>query len=302
MAATFALHLDHDGVSLLLLAEDGAETESSQPHLATAGLDDDDFDAQVGRMQARVAEASGGDAAVVLILPDSQILYTRVRASGLDREADEGRVRNALVGATPYDLAELVYDWREVDGVLEIAVVAAETLDEAHAFAEAHGFAPAGVLGEASQGAFPGRPRFGGPPLEDAPAPASVTPVPAPAPDAITASSVDPDRGSAQRSRLAHAAPAPHRPGEGRVPPASTAAKDAPASTSSRGGATEANGPRRAEPPPLAAPSPAAIRGPASTPLPTFSTIRRDSAASGPETAAGTSPVPDVPVPDVPVP
>ncbi|KPQ17557.1 MAG: Pilus assembly protein, PilP [Rhodobacteraceae bacterium HLUCCA09] len=170
MAATFALHLDHDGVSLLHLAEGGAEIDTMQPPLATAGLDDDDFDAQVGRMQARVAGASGGEAAVVLILPDSQILYTRARASGLDREADEGRVRNALVGATPYDLAELVYDWREVDGALEIAVVAAETLDEARAFAEAHGFAPAGVLGEAARGAFPGRPRFGGSPPQDAPA------------------------------------------------------------------------------------------------------------------------------------
>ena len=321
MAATFALHLDHDGVSLLHLAEGGAEIDTMQPPLATAGLDDDDFDAQVGGMQARVAGASGGEAAVVLILPDSQILYTRARASGLDREADEGRVRNALVGATPYDLAELVYDWREVDGALEIAVVAAETLDEARAFAEAHGFAPAGVLGEAARGAFPGRPRFGGSPPQDAPAPASVTPGPADAPDALTESriatqdSAEPetarpdtaasDAAEPHRSRPARAAPAPHRPGNGRAPPAAATAKDTPSSTSSLGGAsaaTEADGRRRAAPPPLAAPSPAVVGGAASTPLPTFSTIRRDPGASGPETAAGAAPVPNAPVPNAPAP
>ncbi|RDC74484.1 hypothetical protein DLJ49_04135 [Rhodovulum sp. 12E13] len=306
MAATFALHLDHDGVSLLRLAEGDAEIDTSQPPLATAGLDDDDFDARVGRMQARVAEADGGEAAVVLILPDSQILYTRTRASGLDREADEGRVRNALVGATPYDLAELVYDWHEVDGVLEIAVVATETLDEARAFAEAHGVAPAGVLGEAAQGAFPGRPRFGGAPHDDTPAPAPDTSAPAAAPDPVGEVNIaapgatepetakpdiaTPATEEPQPGRPAGAASAPDRPGDGRAPPPAETSKETPAGASPLGGATDIDAPPRAEPPPLAAPSPAAIRGPASTPLPTFSTIRRDAPQSGPESGPEPNP------------
>ena len=43
---------------------------------------------------------------------------------------------------TPYSVADLVFDWSGHGEVVQVAVVARETLAEAEAFAETHGFGP----------------------------------------------------------------------------------------------------------------------------------------------------------------
>ena len=196
MAARFALHLDHAGVALHRHPQgphdaptDTAASAGKAPDapLLQVALDDPQFDDAIARMREAIAEEVGGTAPVLVVLPDSQILYTDAPASGLDRTADEARVRTALEGATPYELAELAYDWREDGATLRIAVVARETVEEARGFVEGHGFEPVGFLGAAAEGDFPGRPRFSEVPEEGA----SLSASPAVAPE-ITGEGDDP--------------------------------------------------------------------------------------------------------------
>ncbi|MEO1680016.1 MAG: hypothetical protein AAFU80_17870 [Pseudomonadota bacterium] len=170
MGSGFALHLDHEGIAL-------HRGTGGEP-LATLALDAAEFDASMAGLRARVAEGTGGpagdDAPSLIVLPDSQILYTEIPASGLDEVADAARVRAALEGQTPYRLDELVYDWVVRDGTIRIAAVARETLEEAATFAIAHGFRPTGYAAPAANGMFPGRPVFEGrtpPPPDDGTAP-----------------------------------------------------------------------------------------------------------------------------------
>ena len=158
MAHRFALHLDNEAVALHRVSGSGVEPSEV---VAEAPLDSAAFDATLAAMRAEVAEATGnGRAPVEVVLPDSQVLFTQVPASGLDATADAARVRTAIEGATPYEFHELRHDWRAEDGTLHIAVVALETLDEARGFLQAHGFDPAGYVAAASQADFPGRPTF----------------------------------------------------------------------------------------------------------------------------------------------
>ncbi|MEM1432088.1 MAG: hypothetical protein AAGG09_21735, partial [Pseudomonadota bacterium] len=168
MPSLFRLYLDHDGISLRRIGASEAELSTT--------LDAPDFEARLAEMReliaAETAKAAGGEpdtAPTEVVLPDSQILYTEVAASGLDDVADAARVRAGLVGATPYDLDELLWDWRLDGKVLRIAVVARETLAEAQQFAAAQGFDPTAYLGNPDEDVFPGHPRFGGTAAESAP-------------------------------------------------------------------------------------------------------------------------------------
>ncbi|MEM0934842.1 MAG: hypothetical protein AAGJ91_02930 [Pseudomonadota bacterium] len=161
MSAPFLLQLDHDGITL---HRDGADAP-----LAHVKLDAPAFDAALAEMRRWVAEETGlsGEepAPVGLVLPDSQILYSTITASGLDEIADRDRVRFSLEDATPYRLDELCWDWRLDGRKLHIAVIAQETIDEADTFASQHGFVSTSYTGAAGSGHFPGAPVFrqGGP-------------------------------------------------------------------------------------------------------------------------------------------
>ncbi len=161
MSDPFRLVLDHDGIAL---SREGESAERMR-----VALDAPDFDAQIGQMRdlmsAALAEEGAAPPAdgtlhVTVVLPDSQILYTETPASGLDKIADATRVENALVGATPYQLEELVWDWGLVGKTLRIAVVARDTISEARTFAEGHGFSPGAYVGAAVGAGFPGAPIF----------------------------------------------------------------------------------------------------------------------------------------------
>lgn len=77
MGSGFALHLDHEGIAL-------HRGTGGEP-LATLALDAAEFDASMAGLRARVAEGTGGpagdDAPSLIVLPDSQILYTEIPAS-----------------------------------------------------------------------------------------------------------------------------------------------------------------------------------------------------------------------------
>ncbi|SIS65756.1 hypothetical protein [Paracoccus saliphilus] len=99
----------------------------------------------------------------VLVIPDDQILYTRLTASpGADVPAAIGR---ALEGMTPYKAEELAFDWcPDEDGridSLRVAAVARKTLEEAEDFARVQGFRPSGFMARPGDERFDGQPDFG---------------------------------------------------------------------------------------------------------------------------------------------
>ena len=110
-------------------------------------------------------EASTPDdsAETLLVIPDDQILYTRLTVSpGADLRATIAR---ALEGMTPYRAEELVFDWcPDTDGKIDslrVAVVAQKTLEEAEEFARLQGFEPAGFTARPEDERFDGQPDFG---------------------------------------------------------------------------------------------------------------------------------------------
>ncbi|MCO6382932.1 hypothetical protein [Oceanicola sp. 502str15] len=151
MTPEFALDLSHDGISLLRRAEDGWR------QVGAVSLDADSLVEDLAALRAQVE----GEVAAKLVIPNSQILYSSCPASGKDELADEVRVRAALVGATPYEVSDLVFDWESDGETLQIAVVARETLEEARAFAAEHGFGPVGYVAVPPRGAFLREPFFG---------------------------------------------------------------------------------------------------------------------------------------------
>jgi hypothetical protein len=90
-----------------------------------------------------------------LVLPDSQILYTRVDAPGPDDPERAAQVRAALDGLTPYPTDEIAFDWSADGDTALVAAIALETLDEARNFAEAHGIAVDGYGARPPDADFP---------------------------------------------------------------------------------------------------------------------------------------------------
>ncbi|RNF35450.1 hypothetical protein, partial [Paracoccus methylarcula] len=103
------------------------------------------------------------DLDTVLVIPDDQILYTRLTASpGADVPTAIGR---ALEGMTPYKAEELAFDWcPDEDGridSLRVAAVSRKTLEEAEDFARLQGFRPSGFIARPEDERFDGQPDFG---------------------------------------------------------------------------------------------------------------------------------------------
>ena len=173
MTPDFALDLSHDGITLFGRAADGWR------RMGAVALDADHLVEDLAALRhTGEAAAKEGKLATKLMLPHSQILYTTCAASGKDALADEVRIRAALVGATPYEVSDLVFDWELVDQELKVAVVARETLEEARAFAAEYGFAPVCYATVPPESAFSREPFFG--PVETGPGAMMVSPDPVP--------------------------------------------------------------------------------------------------------------------------
>lgn len=152
MKPDFALSLSMEGITLLCRAETGWHLLGDVP------LDHRDLGAALADLRAEGEALVDGPAACKLILPNDQIKYLHVPATEEDAEA---QVAAALTGATPYDVAELSYDFTEIDDVFQVAAVAIETLREAEAFAVEHGFAPVSFVAIPVGDDFEGEPFFG---------------------------------------------------------------------------------------------------------------------------------------------
>ncbi|UMA65832.1 hypothetical protein LVO79_05035 [Roseivivax marinus] len=231
MTPDFALNLSFEGIALLQRGPNGW-TQIGEAQL------DGDLDADMTRLRA-AAEALSPDGTVVkLVIPAEQIKFLDRPDPG-EANARATEAHAAVDGATPYAMNELVYDFTIKKDRLFIAVVARETLEEAEAFALAHGFRPACAVALPKPRKFKGEPFFGALPSWTGPQPER---------DARPIRLVSADEANA--SATAAAAPAaiasPH--GSGAAP-----AQGAPA--------PEPSTPPKAEP----APEPAAAPAPAKT-------------------------------------
>ncbi|MCK0138614.1 hypothetical protein [Aliiroseovarius sp. F47248L] len=157
MKPNFALDLSHDGIGLVHRGKGGwvlvGEVSLEHPDLSS-GLD---------LLRRKAADLESGGFSCKLIIPSSQLLYTTLTAPGPDNTTREARIREGLEGLTPYDVEDLVFDWRadpDEDGMVHVAVVARETLDEAEAFANEHNLNPLCFVARPS-GSFLGEAFFG---------------------------------------------------------------------------------------------------------------------------------------------
>ncbi len=133
MKPDFTLALSSETIQLLHRVESGwhliGQVKVSEPDM-------------VGNLAALRARALGlGNGApfgTKLLIPNEQIRYLALDTT----RATEDDVRQALQGATPYSVDDLVYDFVTGGGRTYIAAAARQTLAEAEAFAVSHKLAP----------------------------------------------------------------------------------------------------------------------------------------------------------------
>jgi hypothetical protein len=155
MKPAFALSLDQNGITLLHRTSQGfSVVGAADPEAA-------DLSERLGMLRTTALGLAPQGLSTKIILPESQILYIDVQAPGPDRGTRRAQIARALEGRTPYPVSDLVYDWSGTGAVVQVAVVARVTLDEAEAFAEDYRFAPVSFVAVPPDGRFGGEPYFG---------------------------------------------------------------------------------------------------------------------------------------------
>lgn len=155
MVTNFALSLSFDGIALL------RRTGDVWAQIQEVPLDSGDLDAAILGLRNRAEGLDPSGAQVTLIIPNEQIRYLEIPDPGGNPAAQDLAVRAALDGATPYQVADLVYDFVNSKGSILIAAVAKETLAEAEGFAQQNGFEPVDHAAQAPSGQFDGAVFFG---------------------------------------------------------------------------------------------------------------------------------------------
>ncbi|PYF09198.1 hypothetical protein C8J30_11071 [Rhodobacter viridis] len=155
MKPNFALNLSHDGIGLLHRGKSGWEL------VGEVALDAPDFGERLTALRRAAKSRAPEGVTSKIVVPASQILYTEVEAPGPQSAVRRKQIADALEGMTPYEVAELVFDWSGQGEVVQVAVVARETLAEAEAFADDCGFCPVSFVAAPDPAAFEGEPWFG---------------------------------------------------------------------------------------------------------------------------------------------
>lgn len=155
MKPNFALSFQDDGITLLHRVSNGWNS------VGDVSLDDPDMDAAIARLHSTATSLATAGVSTKLAIPNSQILYRQIPDPGKSKSKRIKAIESALVGATPYELNELVYDWHVTDGQIQIAVVARDTLREAEDFTTQHRFNPLSFVAVPDADAFEIEPFFG---------------------------------------------------------------------------------------------------------------------------------------------
>ncbi|MCR9126252.1 MAG: hypothetical protein NXH82_08980 [Rhodobacteraceae bacterium] len=155
MKPSFALSLSFDGIALLHRAAGGWRSIGEVP------LDSADLAGDLAALRDTATALTGQQMRTKLIIPDDQIKYMTLATGSRDIETRLADTRTALIGATPYEVADLAFDISEDGPVTHVAAVAAETLGEAESFAVEHGFDPVSFVAAPKTSGFLGEPWFG---------------------------------------------------------------------------------------------------------------------------------------------
>ena len=155
MKPNYALNLTHDGIDLFERSEAGWRT------LGALSLDSEDLEGQLTTLRRMAERRAPKGALAKLVIPASQVLYTRVKAPGPSTAQRKRQIRHALDGRTPYSVSDLAFDWSGTGDEVMVAVVAKETLAEAEEFARTHGFAALSFVATPEADQFGGEPWFG---------------------------------------------------------------------------------------------------------------------------------------------
>ncbi len=177
MNPNFALDFRNDQIKLLH-AQEGTWVQ-----IGVVSVDDPDLDAALGYMRSTALGLSPRGIASKLILPDGAILFTTLSDLSSDGKTRATQIALALIGRTPYDVSDLVYDWTDDGPRAHLAVIARETLDEAETFANQHRFNPVAFAAWPEHGVFAAEADFG----RSATASEMIAPLIAPEPRADTA-------------------------------------------------------------------------------------------------------------------
>ncbi len=155
MKPAFALSLSFDGIVLLHRAAGGWR------RVGEAAPDSPDLSAALAELRELAARLEPDGTSTKLIIPNDQIRYLSIDTGMADSQTRDRRVREALEGATPYPVDDLVYDLSVEGSKTHIAAVARETLAEAEGFAVDHQFNPLCFVAVPGDQAFLGEPFFG---------------------------------------------------------------------------------------------------------------------------------------------
>ena len=132
MKPNFALSLSFDGLRLMHRVSGGWHL------VGQIALDDADLTGALDRLRAAADTLEPNGISTKILIPNDQIKYLALDTT----RAEDDDVHQALHGATPYAVDDLIYDYAKGGGRTYVAAVAKETLIEARQFAAEHGFNP----------------------------------------------------------------------------------------------------------------------------------------------------------------
>ncbi len=155
MKPGFALSLSFEGITLSHRATDGWRL------VGEVSLETSDLAADLRDLRAKALEIEPDGVTCKIIVPNDQIRYLTISSGSFEGETRREMARAALEGATPYDVADLVFDLSPEGEQTHIAAVARETLNEAEAFAREHAFDPVSFVAVPGDTPYLGEPFFG---------------------------------------------------------------------------------------------------------------------------------------------
>lgn len=155
MKPNFTLSLSFDGIRLLHRTSGGWQL------VGEVALDSADLAAELAVLRKTATALEPGGLRSLLLIPDAQIKYLTLDTPDMDPAARRAAAADALEGATPYPVSDLVFDVHADGGKSLVAAVARETLDEAEAFAVEHRFHPVSFAAAPANESFDGAPHFG---------------------------------------------------------------------------------------------------------------------------------------------
>ncbi|MGO4915725.1 hypothetical protein [Pseudogemmobacter sp. W21_MBD1_M6] len=155
MKPNFVLDFSHDGIRLL------HRTTGGWTLVGEVSLDTENSGTSIGFLRQTALAMEPHGLATKLVIPNSQILFKTIDIPG-PTDADRTRqIAAALDGLTPYDVDDLVFDWRASGDSVQVAAVAKETLAEAEDFATQHKMNPVSFVAIPDADTFAGEPFFG---------------------------------------------------------------------------------------------------------------------------------------------